>query len=166
MKIYCNTCKYYVLDTSDEFRPGGPYNGSMFAASPDAMGLYFQFSDWVTEGELMCPQCQLSFLSDQGELLTEFGLVRQGQVSIDTKKPKIVYEEGPLTGLLKSDSTYSSEISDEIAIDEEESASKDADVGEEMVENLQEALKERKLTCSKCGKVIPYPSSHRKTCDD
>lgn len=85
MKIFCVTCSDYILDTSDVFKIGGPYNGSMFQKSKHARFQYdyFQFHRAMKLGNLFCPRCGSSFIRQDGALMSEHGLIMPGQKSID-----------------------------------------------------------------------------------
>jgi len=88
IKIYCQTCREYILDASDEFIPGGPYHGAMFAEPSQARYDVdiFAFMDHVTRGDLWCPRCEQQFIvtTPEGEvILTEHGLLTPGCKNID-----------------------------------------------------------------------------------
>jgi len=89
IKIYCQTCREYVLDTTEEFIPGGPYHGAMFAA-PEASRINmdtFAFQEWVTYGDLFCPRCENQFILGSPEggeiILTEHGLLEPECGTVD-----------------------------------------------------------------------------------
>ncbi len=100
MKIYCQTCKEYVLDTSDKFVIGGPYNGAMFQAPSQARYHVdaFMFNEWVVHGDLFCPRCEQGFII-AGVILTEHGLIKEGQGSIDADY-SVIHTIGELTNQL------------------------------------------------------------------
>lgn len=89
MKIYCKTCNKYILDTSPEFILGGPYDGSMFQKVTDRKyQLSLNFPKLVKNtrrGSLTCPMCDATIEGRDGVILTEHGLVRPGQTTIDTR---------------------------------------------------------------------------------
>lgn len=86
MKIFCFICKDHVLNTTDQFKPGGPYHGTMFeCAKPGAWRSHmFKQSETVKKAALFCPRCEGAFIRRDGALLTEHGTVYPGQASIDT----------------------------------------------------------------------------------
>ncbi len=100
MKIYCQTCKEYVLDTSDKFVIGGPYNGAMFQAPSQSRYHVdaFMFKEWVVHGDLFCPRCEQGFII-AGVILAEHGLIKEGQGSIDTDF-SVIHTEGELKNQL------------------------------------------------------------------
>ncbi len=102
MKVYCQTCKEYVLDTSDKFVIGGQYNGSMFQAPVQSRYHVdaFMFQEWVVYGDLFCPRCDQSFIIN-GVILTEHGLIKEGQKSLDTEF-FVIHTEGEHKNQLKS----------------------------------------------------------------
>ncbi len=102
MKVYCQTCKEYVLDTSDKFVIGGQYNGSMFQAPVQSRYHVdsFMFKEWVVYGDLFCPRCDQSFIIN-GVILTEHGLIKEGQKSLDTEF-FVIHTEGEHKNQLKS----------------------------------------------------------------
>lgn len=99
MKIYCQSCREYCLDATDEFIPGGPYNGAMFAA-PEAARYNIDpliFQEWMVHGDLFCPRCEQQFIlpsvDGKGEvILTEYGLLEPGMTTID-KSCHIINED-------------------------------------------------------------------------
>lgn len=100
MKVFCQTCKEYVLDTSDKFVIGGPYNGAMFQA-PSQVRYHvdaFMFAEWVEYGNLFCPRCTQGFII-AGVILTEHGLIKEGQGSIDTDF-SVIHADGELKNQL------------------------------------------------------------------
>jgi len=101
MRIYCLTCREYIMNSSPEFVLGGPYHGAMFEG---ATGDYwsatmFRQVESVKGGDLFCPRCTGRFFSDTGGLLTEHGVVQAGQKSVDTTF-NIVHQDGPAKGQL------------------------------------------------------------------
>ena len=102
MKVYCQTCKEYVLDTSDKFVVGGSYNGAMFQAPVQSRYHVdsFMFQEWVVYGDLFCPRCDQSFII-AGVILTEHGLIKEGQKSLDTEF-FVIHTEGEHKNQLKS----------------------------------------------------------------
>ncbi len=111
MKIYCQTCKEYVLDTSDKFVIGGQYNGSMFQAPVQSRYHVdaFMFQEWVVYGDLFCPRCDQAFIIN-GVILTEHGLIKEGQKSLDTDF-YVIHTEGEHKNQLKSAVIWSLEDS-------------------------------------------------------
>ena len=101
MKIYCLTCREYILETSDAFVIGGSYNGAMFkGATGDRWAAsLFRTVESVKGGDLYCPRCMGPFIVDGGKLLTEHGVIQPGQKSIDTSF-NIVHQEGHAKGML------------------------------------------------------------------
>ena len=192
MRIYCMTCKTYVLDTTDKFRCGGPYSGNMFKAPKGKEGHmnYFQFEEPVRDENIFCPYCANHLHDGAWGLLTEHGLLPSGQRTIDTAF-SVIYEDGTL----KSDSTFAkerSEIEDEgskvepespvVAVEQENITDGEAEGAPEEEETddtleiaalidegvkrvSQRTWKNSVLNCSKCGKEIPYPAAHRKGCE-
>lgn len=100
MKIYCLTCKRYVLDTTEAFVCGGPYNGTMFV-STKAMPFYRKYPkhEGIKGRNLQCPWCTGQFLGVSGELLTEHGKIKSGQTTYDPEF-NIVWQDGPAKGQL------------------------------------------------------------------
>lgn len=102
MKIYCQTCKEYVLESSDKFVVGGPYNGAMFksAAYDRYSASMFPCREDVKDGNLFCPRCLGLFIDTPGNLLTEHGVIMKGQESLDTSF-SIIHADGEMKGYLK-----------------------------------------------------------------
>jgi uncharacterized C2H2 Zn-finger protein len=100
MKIYCWTCKEACLETSDGFQIGQKPHGGMFRKL-DVGGnwIHFDFKEHIKDGDLHCPRCMASFVGPKNELLTEHGIIYQGQESVDTRF-SIIYTEGMLRGML------------------------------------------------------------------
>lgn len=100
LKIFCLTCKEYILETSDEFVCGGPYHGAMFegATADKWAATLFKLHETVKGGDLFCPRCMGPFIV-AGRLLTEHGVIQPGQTSIDTSF-NIVHQEGHAKGML------------------------------------------------------------------
>lgn len=184
MKVFCSRCMFYVLVTSDKFKVGGPYNGSMFKIpedKPDAAN-YFPFDEWVTEGNLLCPYCDQEFVTPDGNLLTEHGLVRPEQKTIE-RSVSVIYPDN----VLMSDSTFSLEVGQKVETEEEppvepvveEEVAEPEEEVEEPEPEEEEAFPDVEVesevdakpdtfypyTCKKCGKSLRYPSEHRKGCD-
>ena len=101
MRIYCNTCKEYVLQDSDDFVLDGPYHGGMFkgATGDRWRASMFDTREHVKGGDLLCPRCMGFFLGLKGELLTEHGQVYAGQKTLDTGFT-IIHHDGPVKGQL------------------------------------------------------------------
>jgi hypothetical protein len=100
MKIFCLTCKKHVLDTTETFVCGGPYNGTMFV-SAQGMPPYAKYPRHVgvVKKNLQCPWCSAPFLGVSDELLTEHGKIKAGQKTYDPEF-SIVWQEGPAKGKL------------------------------------------------------------------
>jgi hypothetical protein len=87
MRILCPNCRRVVLETSEKFKPGGPYTSAMFAPhhgrirTPNS----FQYERWTYMGEhLPCPFCDNFFIDQRtGALLSEHGWIQRGQASVD-----------------------------------------------------------------------------------
>lgn len=101
MKIYCFTCKEYILEKSDKFVMGGPYNGAMFepATNDRYSASMFERREDIKDGNLFCPRCMGHFIDATGSLLTEHGFIVKGQESID-ETYSIVRTEGDMKGHL------------------------------------------------------------------
>lgn len=101
MRIYCLTCREYILETSDQFKIGGPYHGAMFKGATDDKwsATTFRFHEDVKDGNLNCPRCMGFFIVD-GKILTEHGVIRPGQKTLD-ESFSIIHKEGPVKGWLK-----------------------------------------------------------------
>lgn len=101
MKVYCLTCREYILETSDAFEIGKPPHGGMFlpATLDRWAATMFDCRENTKGGDLHCPRCMGRFLGDKDELLTEHGIVYQGQESTD-EEFSIVHKDGPLKGQL------------------------------------------------------------------
>ena len=100
MKIFCLTCKKHILDTTDSFVVGGPYNGTMFVSTPK-MPVYAKYPRHagIVKANLQCPWCNGVFCGPRGELLTEHGKIMKGQTSYDPEF-NIVWKDGPAKGQL------------------------------------------------------------------
>lgn len=89
MKIYCPICNYYILNTSNAFVIGGPYDGSMFQKGTNrrlqVSSNFFKFTPNTRKGSLTCPMCDGNIVKRDGSILCEHGLVREGQKTIDTR---------------------------------------------------------------------------------
>lgn len=182
MKVFCVRCMRWILDTSDKFVCGGPYNGSMFQKSDDGLdnfAHYFLFHSTTTEGNLFCPFCDQKFMHENDILLTEHGLIMPGQGSVDTSI-SCIYPDNTL----KSDSMPSREKDRRGSVGKRNpflqgSVESAPDTAEEAIKPISEALeailgkhntgivaeKKKQLTCKKCGKPIPYAAAHRNGCD-
>jgi len=167
IKVFCPMCMHYILRTSGAFVAGGPYDGSMFMIPPDKPDAanYFPFETWVTEGNLLCPMCDQQFVTPEGNLLTEHGLVKPGQVSIDTTL-SVIYPDN----MLMSDSTFSREvregdISRETVVTPEPEPEVPEEVDDEPEVDEDVIPVSDGFTCRKCGNTMPHPWSHRKGCD-
>ena len=186
MRIYCLTCREYIMNSSPEFVLGGPYHGAMFEG---ATGDYwsatmFRQVESVKGGDLFCPRCTGRFFSDTGGLLTEHGVVQAGQKSVDTTF-NIVHQDGPAKGQLMyiRDSIIPIEDWDafksqpsSIIIDKETGkevqAHTDKDVSGPVVTELdwKTAVKkgpEDDLKCKSCGRQYRDPDwrdKHQRKC--
>jgi hypothetical protein len=96
MKIFCCLCTEHCFDTTDVFKCGGPYNGSMFA-KPNHVGPYKgqypRQGEWQVGGDLTCPFCEQDFMLYG--LVTEHGVIVPGQKTIDTSM-SILNDDGSL----------------------------------------------------------------------
>lgn len=101
MRVFCMTCKEPILNTSPDFKVGGPYHGGMFepltldkwaATLPDLRA-------HTTGGDLHCPRCMGLFITPHGRLLTEHGIILPGQEGLDTSIC-IMHKDGPAKGEL------------------------------------------------------------------
>ncbi|HBJ74606.1 MAG TPA: hypothetical protein DDY86_03595 [Syntrophaceae bacterium] len=101
MRIYCLTCREVILETTDAFILGGPYDGGMFKGvrNDNWAETMFRTHPDVKGGNLFCPRCTGRFLGADGGLLTEHGIIRPGQRTVDTEY-SIVHQDGPAKGLL------------------------------------------------------------------
>ena len=152
MRIYCLTCREYIMNSSPDFVLGGPYHGAMFEG---ATGDYwsatmFRQVESVKGGDLFCPRCTGRFFSDTGGLLTEHGVVQAGQKSVDTTF-NIVHQDGPAKGQLMYIKDSRAEPDHEAALDEAIMESL-LEKAEEAIEEEAEIEMEDDLVCSKCGK--------------
>jgi hypothetical protein len=103
IKIFCPHCKGHILETTDKFKVGGPYDCTMFTAANDRRTrLFFENTRHKHLGEhLSCPRCDRFFIDQKtGTLLTAHGLVRRWQFTIDPSV-SIVHEDGPHKGILR-----------------------------------------------------------------
>lgn len=100
MRIYCLCCKKHILDTTEAFICGGPYNGTMFISS-QGMPPYSKYPrhETIKGRNLQCPWCSAPFLGVKDELLTEHGKIKAGQKTYDPNF-NIVWQEGPAVGKL------------------------------------------------------------------
>lgn len=100
MKIFCLTCKKHVLDTTEAFICGGPYNGTMFVSS-SGMPPYAKYPKHagIVKKNLQCPWCSAPFLGIKDELLTEHGKIKAGQRTYDPDF-SIVWQDGQAKGKL------------------------------------------------------------------
>jgi len=137
MKIYCLTCREYILETSDDLVIGGPYNGAMFKGATNdkwASTMFRTVAD-IKGGDLHCPRCMGPFIVDGGKLLTEHGVIQPGQKSIDTTF-NIVHQEGHAKGMLMY-------VKDSRLLPDHEAA----------LEKAEDAIEEDDdLRCPECGK--------------
>ena len=148
MRIYCLTCKEYILNTSDAMILGGPYNGAMFEpATGDKWAMTtFDCREHTKGGDLWCPRCMGRFLGDRGELLTEHGVVYAGQRTVDTGF-SIVHGDGPAKGLLAH-----IKPSREIVVDRVAGAMKANQAMMDAEDLPPEQSKSEYVACPKCGK--------------
>jgi len=166
VKVYCQTCREYILDSSDAFVPGGPYDGSMFV--PPSMARYnvdhFAFQKWVTHGDLFCPRCSGLFILGTprtGEiLLTEHGLLESGIRCVD-ERVSIVNDDFSLQTV--------SEWNPGIAVDRaaEATAARDKEI-DRIWREIEEGDADEDLLCPYCDHA-PFKNkagraSHMKTC--
>ena len=97
MKIFCCLCTQHIFDTTDKFKPGGPYSGAMFAKPEHIVGPYHGFypeqGEWRVNGDLSCPFCEQDFMVYG--LLTEHGVIIPGQDSVD-EEFSILNDDGSL----------------------------------------------------------------------
>jgi len=101
IRIYCSACRQYILDASPQFVPGGPYHGAMFQRPRQTKlrgNSYFKFVEGIRGGNLYCPRCDNAFIKRDGELITEHGILRSGQRTID-KRIKIIHPDLRLKNL-------------------------------------------------------------------
>lgn len=132
-------CKEYILEDSPKMVLGGPYNGAMFKPATDDnwSATMFRTGEDVKRGDLWCPRCSGKFLGDRGELLTEHGLVMEGQRTVDPTI-SIIHQEGHAKGML-AHIKPSQELMDRAQIPPKEEVEKvAAEIG--------------KIACPKCGK--------------
>jgi hypothetical protein len=152
VRIFCQRCQQHVLDSTDEFVPGGVeiegygdpdqpgkpligYHGGMFQP-PDgpsfAVGAnYFLFDKDTILGSLCCPRCDAPIVAEDRTILTEHGLVHKGMKKID-ETVTIVHSEGEHAGELMF-------IKDAVLMTDEQ---KDAEVEAEAAEK---AARDKKI---------------------
>jgi uncharacterized C2H2 Zn-finger protein len=102
MRIYCFTCREYVLDTTDKFVMGSDYNGAMFKLAGKCERMkasMFRNRESVKRANLLCPWCEGLFIN-RGKLLTEFGVIHPGQLALDESFSIIAGPDNPLPGRL------------------------------------------------------------------
>jgi len=97
MKIYCMTCREHILNSTDKIKIGGPYQGDMF--EPVQKNGYWgrMFHHSAKRGNLFCPRCEGPFIR-RGELLTEHGIIREGQTTVDETLSIVAPPDNPLPG--------------------------------------------------------------------
>jgi hypothetical protein len=113
MHIFCPNCKRQILDTSPEFVCGGPYFGAMFAPPTGRRAFRsnsFRFRQWATMPgkRLPCPSCGNFLLRRDGGLLTEHGIIKAGQATVDMGF-SVIHHEGEAEGYLRTAQEYSRE---------------------------------------------------------
>ena len=177
IKVYCMMCREHILNTSERFVCGGPYNGAMFEpieTENTLYGMYFSFDDSVMDGNLVCPRCENNFIEVDGTLLTEYGMVKKGQGSISWDLESLAYDaEGhPLS---RSD-VWAKEEDRRGRVGNQnpflhgsiENPSKRKPVEVEEVKPQEEEKPqqkwEAKVKCKKCGQPIRWPAEHRHGC--
>jgi hypothetical protein len=109
MRIYCPICKMNIVDTTPDFVCGGPYAAGMF--KPGARFTAAQYNVAALKSKrpehLPCPRCKKPFINRDGSLLTEHGLIRAGQTTVDMSF-SIVYPAGhDHAGMLKTAQEWS-----------------------------------------------------------
>lgn len=113
MHIFCPNCKRQILDTSPEFVCGGPYTGAMFAPPTGRRAFRsnaFRFRQWATMPgkRLPCPSCGNFLLRRDGGLLTEHGIIKPGQATVDMGF-SVMHHDGEAEGYLRTAQEYSRE---------------------------------------------------------
>ena len=171
MKIFCFTCKEHVLNTTDKFVLGGPYSGEMFEPVQDDGYWGNMFHHSATGGDMFCPRCEGLFI-ENNELLTEYGIIRNGQRTVD-KSFSIVAPPGHVLPGSPMGVEYSRETADETPIAESlaervteaDRVSELAEHNQIMVDSSDDPIgqvveqigPDRKdasiLVCPKCGKT-------------
>lgn len=140
MKILCGTCKRWICEPTDKFVLGGPYNGTMFSCPHKMMRKFmFKSSTAVVRGKLFCPVCKRPILKKNGDLLTEHGLIRPGQTTVDTSF-SVLHQDGMAVGKLQR-VEYSKELPTEA-----NAAEQLRQIAAELTEDMEN------LVCPKCGK--------------
>jgi uncharacterized C2H2 Zn-finger protein len=174
MKIYCHRCKSYILNSTDQFVLGGPYNGTMFESALKGTwrGVMFKQHANVRNAQLTCPRCENPFVKN-GYLLTEHGVVRPLQSTIDRSFYVTAPDGHPLPG-----SILSVELSKEIPptdrvkdlIEKQQQIIDSLDQQGENNEDrakTEEVADDTMLKCPKCGKEYKgriWFSRHLKEC--
>jgi len=154
MIIWCLTCRERILRTTGDFILGGPYSGNMFESVHDskwAATMFPQRPD-IKGGLLNCPRCMSAFIV-RGELLTEHGVVKPGQDSIDTSF-SVVNDSGEFAGRLR-EVCYSRELPAEPTIIDEEPKGEvveQINPPEETDEQWGVGVVSPLLICPKCGR--------------
>ena len=154
MKIYCTTCKEYILNTSDAFVLGGPYDGSMFdpITNDRYRATMFRCTKDTIKANLHCPRCMGEFISFHGDILTEHGLLPKGQRTIDTRQT-IVHQSGHAKGMLMHIVNALPVIENRVSAAAEE---RQKEIDQMFVDEPEE-----KLICGKCGKQYTNSDSGR-----
>ena len=171
IKVYCVNCRDIILLTSDKFKIGGPYDGGMFKTFwNDSRSVGdFVFNAWATSGNLWCPRTEgHDFINGDGSLLTEHGLIREGQKTLDTEF-SIIYHDPPLKNQLKWVDRWSKElilngppVLELHEDDELEKEWKERIIGVDLVVPGEDrTVIKRTFTCKKCGKQMDYGIEHK-----
>lgn len=182
IKVYCILCREHILNASDKFVCGGPYDGSMFAPIKNEnsmFAMYFNFEGWVNGGNLYCPRCEQNFIETDGTLLTEYGMIRPGQTSIE-HSGSLAYDTDHEKNLLSRSDLYVPERDRRGRVGRMspfvhgsiENPSKEKPEGEIMeedkskTEDKPESDKTWKTPCkcTKCGAQLRWPAEHWKGC--
>ncbi len=95
MRIYCPICKMNIVDTTPDFVCGGPYAAGMFKPGARFTAAQYNVAALKTKRpeHLPCPRCKKPFINRDGSILTEHGLIRAGQATVDMSF-SIVYPDG------------------------------------------------------------------------
>jgi hypothetical protein len=159
MRIYCIYCKDYILETSDQFQPGGEYHGGMFkpAILDRWKATTFNCREHIKRGDMYCPRCMGSFIGHKGELLTEHGIVYAGQDSIDTEF-SVLLPDGRIGHALPSKEVPKIDRIAFAAAERQAIIDHMEEQGEQILTHLKDTLSDALFNedgyvrCQKCGK--------------